>query len=244
MKQYERRMDAWQLTAQKRLGIAAIGAFLGLTAGAAAAAPIAVPEDSSYVAQAAETEPVQFALTLPWRNQDQLQALLQHLYTPGDKLYHQFLTSAEFDARFAPTQAQYDALKSLAQQYGFSVRSESSSRTVLGLSGSAATVRNVFGAQLHVLQTLEGKRYLAPDREAVAPFPINALGAEVAALDSKPRFSHMINKGPVKVDANGITVGAHAGSGSSGGYTPADLKNAYNANGIQNGGEAVAVATT
>lgn len=238
-RQLKQRMEAWQLTMQARLGMAAAGVFLGV-AGAVSAAPVAVPAGEQYVRTAAESEQVEFALALPWRNQSELNDLLQHLYTPGDPQFHKFLSSAEFDSRFAPTTQQYEALKSLAVQYGFTIRSESASRTLLGLSGPAAAVRNVFGSQMHLLQTAAGKSYLAPDREALAPFPMQAMGAEVVALNARPRINHLVRKG-LSVDANGISVGSHAGSGSSGGYVPADIKNAYNANGIQNGGEPVAV---
>ncbi|HZR36111.1 MAG TPA: protease pro-enzyme activation domain-containing protein, partial [Nevskia sp.] len=209
--------------------------------GAASAAGIAVPAGERYVSQAAEDEQVDFALTLPWQHQDELNALIQQLYTPGSPQYHKFLSSAQFDQRFAPSAAQYKTLKSLARQYGFTIRGESSSRTVLGVSAPASTVRNVLRSQLHALETHEGQRYLAPDREAEVPFPLAAMGAEVAALNGHPLRTHLVNLGRARFDANGNVLSPHAGTGSGGAYQPADIKTAYNVNGIQNGGEAVAV---
>jgi len=236
-RQWKQRKDASRLSMEARLRLAAAAAFLGAV-GTASAAGIAVPAGERYVSQAAEDEQVQFALTLPWQHQDELSTLIQQLYTPGSPQYHRFLGSAEFDQRFAPSPAQYDALKSLARQYGFIIRGESASRTVLGVSAPASTVRNVLRSQMHLLQTREGRHYLAPDREADVPFPLAAMGAEVAALNAHPLHSQLVNKGAARVDANGI---GHAGTGSGGAYVPADIKTAYNVNGIQNGGEAVAV---
>ncbi len=233
-RQWKQRKDASRMTLEARLRLGIAAAFLGAV-GTASAAGIAVPAGERYVSQAAEDEQVNFALTLPWQHQDELNALVQQLYTPGGPQYHKFLSSAQFDQRFAPTQAQYETLKSLARQYGFTVRGESSSRTVLGVSAPASTVRNVLRSQLHVLETHEGKRYLAPDREADVPFPIQALGAEIVALNSKPLVNHLRAMGAANPE------GANAGTGSNGGYVPKDIKNAYNANSIQNGGEAVAV---
>ena len=110
-------------------GMLAAGMVLGLACGVSAqAAPLL---GDSVVRAADEQEQVRFVLTLPLQHQDELNTLVQRLYTPGDTLYRHFLSSAEFDARFAPTQSQYDTLKSLAGQFGLSVMGEHGSRTVL-----------------------------------------------------------------------------------------------------------------
>jgi kumamolisin len=209
--------------------------FIGLTSTGSALAQS--PVHDAVVRAATEQEEVRFALTLPLQHQDELRDLLHHQYTAGDPLFHQFLSSAEFDARFGPSQAQYENLKSLAQQYGLAVVGEHSSRTVLDVQAPAATIRNVFGSRLNLLRRADGKQYFAPDREPMAPFPISAVGAEVVGLNQQPRQTHLINMG--KASESG--VGSHAGTGSGGSYQPADIKTAYNANGIQNGGQAVAV---
>jgi kumamolisin len=235
----KRRKEGWRLTAQRQLPIAAVAMFIGLESSGSALAQ--APTRDAVMRAAAEQEQVQFALTLPLQHQQELHDLLEHQYKAGDPLFHQFLSSAEFDERFGPSQAQYDSLKKLAQQYGLGIVGEHGSRTVLDVQASAATIRNVFGSRLNLLQQADGKQYFAPDREAAAPFPISAIGAEVVGLNQKPLRTHLINRGKVSADTNGVVAGSHAGTGSGGSYQPADIKTAYNANGIQNGGQAVAV---
>jgi len=237
--QSKRRKDAWRLAVHKRLGMAAVGAFLGTTGGLAQAQPLFA---DSAVRPAQEQEQVQFALTLPLNHQDELSTLLTHLYTPGDPQFHHFLGSAEFDARFGPTQQQYDTLKSLARQYGLTITGEHSSRTLLDVAAPAATVRNVFGTQMQLMQEVAtGRQYFTPDREAVAPFPLAALGAEVAALQQKPRVTHIRDRRPVSEAQVNAAAQPHTGTQLDGSYAPADIKTAYNLGGIQNGGQAVAL---
>jgi len=218
----KQRKRGWRLTAQRQLPLAAVAMFVGLASNGSALAQ--APTRDAVVRTAAEQEQVQFALTLPLQHQQELQDLLQHQYKAGDPLFHQFLSSAEFDERFGPSQAQYDSLKQLAQQYGLSIVGEHGSRTVLDVQASAATIRNVFGSRLNLLQQADGKQYFAPDREAVAPFPMSAISAAVVGLNQKPLRTHLINRGKVSFDTSGVVAGSHAGTGSGGSYQPADKK--------------------
>ena len=49
-------------------------------------------------------------ITLPLRNEDQLDQLLSDLYDPSSPSYKQFLTVEQFTEQFGPTQAEYDAM--------------------------------------------------------------------------------------------------------------------------------------
>jgi len=238
-RQLKRTREGWRLTARWQSGIAALAALIGFASnGSAIAAP---PTRDAVIRAAGEQEQVRFALTLPLQHQVELHDLLHHLYTPGDPQFHHFVRPAEFARRFGPTQAQYDRLKQQAQQYGLRVVGEHNSHTVLDVEASAASIRNVFGSRLNLLKQADGKQYLAPDREPVAPFPMAAIGAHVVGLNQKPRHTHFINKGKASIRANAVAVGSHDGSGDGGSYQPADIVNAYNAAFIQNGGQAVAV---
>ncbi|HWY24838.1 MAG TPA: protease pro-enzyme activation domain-containing protein [Nevskia sp.] len=220
-------------------GMLVAGMVLGLACGVSAqAAPLL---GDSVVRVADEREQVRFVLTLPLQHQDELNTLVQRLYTPGDALYRHFLSSAEFDARFAPTQSQYDTLKSLAGQFGLSVVGEHGSRTVLDVQASAATIRNVLGSRLSLLRQADGRQYFAPDREPVLPFVLSAIGAEAAGLNGKPLSTHLRIRGAATEAEVLAAAQPHAGTQSSGSYAPADVKTAYNLNSIQNGGQAVAL---
>jgi kumamolisin len=223
------------------LATAVAGLFLGLGCTAVANAAALGTSSDHFLRNATDDEQVHFALSLPYPDQAALDAFNEDLYNPSSANFHKFLSSQEFDARFAPTQAQYDNLKALARQYGFTITGERASRTLLDVSASAATVRSVFGAQMQHRANEVGKDYLTGASEAVEPFPMSAVGAHAVGLNSAPSRPRLMNVRKVaepQIDAQGYP---RAGTQSSGLYGPADLKNAYNLNGIQNGGMAVAL---
>jgi len=237
-----RRDQAGRITARKWLGGAVAAAmFLGLCCnGAVQAAPAT---SDQLVRTAGDQEQVQFALTLPQTNQAGLKEFLQALYTPGNPQFHQFLNSAEFDARFGPTQAQYEALKSVATQSGLTVVGEHTSHTLLDVQGSAGTIRKLLGVQMQVKQRADGRQYFAPDRPQTVPSSLSALGADAAALYQRPLDSMLIHGGAVaqaSVDA-AAKLEPNVGTSPNGSYGPADIKTAYNLNSIQNGGTPVAL---
>ncbi|HVT34385.1 MAG TPA: protease pro-enzyme activation domain-containing protein, partial [Nevskiaceae bacterium] len=164
-------------------------AALGLVALAAhAQAPL--QEHATLLAAVGEQEPVRFVLTLPYRDPAAVEDFLARLYTPGDALFHQFLSSEEFTERFGPTREQYDALERAAQDNGLTLEQEHAGRTLLSVSAPAATIRRLFGVQMQRYRSDEGKEYVAPDGVALAPSGIAALGAAVAGLDHRPAHHH------------------------------------------------------
>lgn len=237
--QLKHRKEAWRLTLQGQLKLAAAGMFLGAAfIGSAQALPLV---GDSIVRAADEQEKVQFALTLPLRNKAELDQLIEHIYTPGDAQFHKFLSSADFDARFAPAQADYDKLKTLAAEFGFTIVGENSSRTLLDVEASTAAIRSVLGSRMQLLRQADGKQFLAPDRVPALPFAFFGLGADAAGLDHRPLHSHLVKKRQATDTEVSAAAQPHAGTQSSGSYGPADIKTAYNLNSIQNGAQAVAI---
>ena len=61
------------------------------------------------------TQSMRLVLVLPHRNQAALNSFLKDLYDPSSASYRQFLTVEEFTSRFGPSQEDYDAVVSFAQ---------------------------------------------------------------------------------------------------------------------------------
>ena len=77
------------------------------------------------------------------------QAAYEAMYTEGSPTYHQFLSPAQFDARFGVPQATYDAVRDFATAQGLSVASAPGSRDLMVLEGTVAQVQQTFGVTLH-----------------------------------------------------------------------------------------------
>jgi subtilase family serine protease len=87
---------------------------------------------------------VRFALALRTRNQADLQRLDTAVSTPGSARYRDFLTTAEYDARFAPTPAAASQASYWLHAEGLTVDGVTADRTLVYAHGSADAVGRVF----------------------------------------------------------------------------------------------------
>ncbi len=125
----------------------------GRLSGAATAEPLPPPDGQSATRQASQaaSQTVQRVLLLlqgSAAQQKALDALLDAQQTPGSAEFHQWLTPAEFAARFAPTAAQMTAVTTWLAAQGFSVEPLPASHLWIVFSGSRAQVEAAFQMRL------------------------------------------------------------------------------------------------
>ena len=166
-------------------GFCAGAMILAWSLGAAASAQPASGTDH-FLRAAKDAEMIEFALTLPLRNQADLQQELEDLYDVRSPHYRKFLTVAEFQQKYAPSAADYDALRQFAEDSGLTVVREPPGRTVLDVSGSIGVVSKLFDVQMSWRQNAAARNYLWADREATPPARLVALHANAALLRQKP----------------------------------------------------------
>src|SRR5208282_4983486 len=75
------------------------------------------------------------AISLPLRNQAELDDLLQQLYDPHSPSYHKYLSVQEFTERFGPAEADHRAVLSFAQANGLAVIDTPANRMVVDIEG-------------------------------------------------------------------------------------------------------------
>ncbi|GFO67347.1 hypothetical protein GMLC_09260 [Geomonas limicola] len=169
---------------------------------------------------------VSLVFSLPLRNQQELDQLLKHLYDPNDPQHGKYLTPQEFTERFAPTQADYDAVAEYARSIGLRVTASHANRLLLDVAGPAEKVEGGFGLQLHHYQGADGRKFYAPDQDPAVPEGIAARVNGVVGLDSATSWHAHSN-----YHAAGTTAMAtpyQIGSGPGGGLTPSNIRSAYN----------------
>jgi len=186
-------------------------------------------------------ESVDLALTLPLRNQAQLDALLVRLYDPNDPLYRQYLTPEQFTAQFGPTQADYDAMIAYAQSQGLTVTQTHPNRLVLDVNGPASKVETAFGVKFKLYKSPTGKLFRAPNADPVLPTNIANRLMGISGLDNaavrhphyrvKPADPLAFLNQPAAPNPTGLTpfglTAPKFGNGPGGGLTPNDIKQAY-----------------
>lgn len=171
------------------------------------------------------SDAIQLAVTLPYRNQGDLQTLLQNLYDPNSSMYHHFLKPQQFSDEFGPTQQQSDQVANFLRQSGLNVTSVSADHAVIDVVGTSAQVEKAFNVTLNNYQNNKGQVYYANEQAPQIPSELSGLVQSVT-LNNEPLWHTHLN----------TNVTANVGSGPAGGYTPAELRGAYDVNPLISGG--------
>jgi kumamolisin len=136
------------------------------------------------------SERIDLTLTLPLRNQAALQQFLRRVSNPRDPLYGDYLTPAEFQATFAPTQAQYAAVRAFARESGLSITGTHANRLLLDVTGTAAAVESAFDTRLLRFEARDGRVFRAPAVEPAVPVSLAGTLSGVVGLDDLAVWKH------------------------------------------------------
>ena len=111
--------------------------------------------------------------------------------TPGSPSYHQWLTPATFNARFAPSTSAVAAAAAFATSHGLAVQSVSSNRTLVTLTGRTSRVNQAFGVVEHSV-TAAGQTFLTPSTTATLPASLATVATSVLGLSTFNPNKHPI----------------------------------------------------
>ena len=212
---------------------------LGALSSAMAATPTALPypdaetpqavDVGALAAQSANT-PISVTVALSLRNIDAAEQLLQSLSTPGSSRYHQFLTSDQFVARFAPTQS--DVAKAVAGLAKYGLTAVQTTATTLTVSGLPANIERAFSVSLHNYSvpahgSAPAYSFHAPLAQATLPAELSGMVSGVAGLSTRPSL-HPFNVAAAKKLASTVPVSSSGTTISPfGALTVTDFANLY-----------------
>ena len=147
---------------RRLVAVAAIGATVSLGLVGLSAASGAASQDTvlagtrgdyataaNLKAHVRASLPIDVQVVLKLRNADEAQAVAAAVSTPGSASYHQYLSTAEWNSRFAPTDASVAAVKSWLSQHGLKVGEVPSNNLFLSASGSASQIEKAFSTTLN-----------------------------------------------------------------------------------------------
>jgi subtilase family serine protease len=199
-------------------------------------------------------------ISLPLRNNEALGQLLKGIYDPANPNFHRYVTPGQFNERFGPTEADYQAVVRFARANGFTVTHTVPGRSFLDVEAAVADIEKALHVTLRLYEhPTEARRFFAPDVEPsleldVAVLSISGLNDYVKP---HPRV-HPIKKGtPLPRNgsynypggtlymgsdfrhayAAGTTLngaGQEVGLFEYDGYTPADITNYEQTAGLPN----------
>ncbi len=212
--------------------IASIAGLL-LFAGAAAAAPSLtltthVPAavangQAARIGALAAAQRINLAISLPLRNETELDDLLAQLYDPLSPNYRQYLSVAEFAGRFGPDAADHEAVLRFATANGFRVTATRANRLVVDIEGPVASIERAFHVVMGVYRhPTENRTFYAPDREPTLDLDVPV--SHISGLDNftLPKAKNIRNA-PPSPEADGKATG----SGPDGQFTGSDMRAAY-----------------
>ncbi len=201
---------------------------------------------------ASEQQRLDLSIGLQLRNRQELEGLLSDMYNPQYSLYHHFLSPQQFATEFGPTAAQPQQVIDYLHQQGLSITHISSNRLLIDASATVAQAEVAFQVSIKNYQ-LGATVFYANANAPTIPGSLSSIIASIGGLDNSVHMHplyHLASPGHGKpkpgLGNSPHTAQAQPHAGPGGGYTPADLNGAYDANpllqaGIQGSGQTVAV---
>ena len=180
---------------------------------------------AALVGRLPSTNSLNLSIGLPLRDQAAVTRLLQDIYDPASPNYRHYLTSEQFDERFGPSEADYEAVIAFAKAHNLAVTGTHPDRMLLDVAGSVADVENAFQITLRTYQhPTEARTFYAPDTEP-------SVEAQVPVLDisglSNFRMPHPKNLKPVPLTRAANPKPKATGSWPGGQFIGNDFRAAY-----------------
>jgi subtilase family serine protease len=141
----------------------------------------------------ATTVELELALALP--DEAGARAFALAASTPGTPAYRQYLSPADWIARFSPTQATVDTVTAAVANAGLTVESVPASRLFLLLKGSAAQVDAFLSTRVHAYQ-VDGETRVAATGTATLPQPVARAVAAITFTHAKIQAGPTSKKKP------------------------------------------------
>lgn len=227
---------------QKTVALAASLALLAGAAGAAGlakgVAPQAVAIDNGL---AASTDTVEIAVALKVNNLADLKAFVASTVNPSSANYHQFITPAQFAARYGQSEATVQQVKAYLEANGLTVNQVFNNNLVIMASGTNAQLSNLFGTAIHSFTAPSGDSFQRPTSAVNLPAALQGVVASVHGLSTEARFRPYSRLAPAELRATTLAKGSVSASrtaspaaapvfGNPGTYSVKDVAARYNVN--------------
>jgi subtilase family serine protease len=130
--------------------------------------------------------PVNIRLYLAPRGGLAAMAAAEHaISTPGSASYHQFLTPAQFHARYDATAGTVSSVSSWLKSAGFKIADQEAQNRYLDITGTVDAAQRAFGVTMGTY-THDGMTVQAPSGAASAPNDVASSVLAISGLDTTP----------------------------------------------------------
>ncbi|KEO84190.1 S53 family peptidase [Tumebacillus flagellatus] len=175
----------------------------------------------------AGNEKVQLTLSLKLQHADQIDSFIADLYDPASPNYKKFLTTDQWASKFGPAQSDVDSVLSYVKSNGLTVTEISKDQQFVTVEGKASQIESAFGVTLNNYKNAKGESYFANSDAPVVPSAIANVVTGVYGLSSEAVAHRNAKPASPYVAGKPNNLQPNVGSGPTGGYTPTELRNAY-----------------
>jgi pseudomonalisin len=134
--------------------------------------------------------PMHLAINMGHVNRAAIDTILRRQLTPGDALYHRYLTPAETTRAFNPSGSQVNAVGSFLASAGFRNLHATPDNLIMIGDTTAGNASRLFATEIHKM-ALNGRTMYANVRPALIPFAMHGMIASVQGLQNYTMHSYM-----------------------------------------------------
>jgi len=194
--------------------------------------PMAV-KHGTLVGHSSRNTVASLTIALQLRNSDKLDNFIASLNDPSSPNYKHYLTPEEFKNQYGATDETVDNVKNFLTSKGFEVQNVSPNNAFITISGTIGQMEDTFGITINNYKNAKGEVYYSNDTAPSIPAEFSGVITDIEGLNNEGHYTHpKINK----LLTNPAAVTPNVGSGPAGGYTPAELKGAYDINPLASSG--------
>lgn len=169
--------------------------------------------NATSAGQLSASTPLSIAVALEPRNKAALQQFVRDSHDPSSASYGTALTTAQYNASYAPSTSQVNSLTTYLTQQGFTNIRVESNRMLVRADGTAGQAEAAFNTQLGRFNQ-NGRTVYANTTAAQVPAALGGLVTAVLGLNDAGRYAAVTPK----TDQVGLA-----------GHTPADFQKLYDA---------------
>lgn len=137
---------------------------------------------SRAVGTPSSTLSVSFRINLNYRHAGVAEQRAMAVATPSSPLFHHYLSSREFNSRFAPTGKAVATVETFLRDHGFSVVGVPANHRWVSARGTVSQVNSAFGTTMRTY-SYSGHSLLSPQRAISLPDSLRSLVLTVTGLD-------------------------------------------------------------
>jgi kumamolisin len=145
-----------------------------------------VPKTTDTITGSYSSSKMQVEVAVAPRDEAGLNTMLAALYDKNSPSYHRWLSTGQFDARFAPTPAARTAVAKFLSSSGLSVV-PSDSPFLVRATGSSTQIQHTFHTQLNSFKDSQGTKYFANSTPVYMPSSLAGATLGVIGLTNTVR---------------------------------------------------------